>query len=194
MSPQAPFALLSLPGHAPAPARVELVRVPLLRRAGLTVASGVFFWGLAVLLLVLPPHYPYFLGAMAFGVYFPHRFWTGRYRVRAFAGICPHCERSLSLPPGRRIDMPQTVPCYACHWEPLLEVAFEGPPPLGVRHRSGECVGRWELRWLADARFVVCDTCRAHHPATEEAWRQAEEENDRGTLLARLTYEGTILP
>lgn len=194
MSTQAPFARLSLPGHVPAPARVELVRVPLFRRAGLALVFGAFFWGVAFLLLVLPPHYPYFLGAMAFGVYFPHRFWTGRYRVRAFAGTCPHCERGLVLSPGSRIDLPQTVPCYACHWEPVLEVALEAPPAPWVRHRTPECVGRWELRWLADERFVVCDACRAHSPATDEARRQAEEENARGVLLARLTYEGTILP
>jgi len=194
MSTQTSFARLSLSGHVPAPARVELVRVPLFRRVVLTAASAAFFWGLAVVLLVLPPHYPYFLGAMALGIYFPHRFWTGRFRVRAFAGICPHCERDLSLSPGSRIDLPQTVPCYACHWEPQLEVSFGVPALPGVRHRTPECVGRWELRWLADERFVVCDTCRAHHPATDEARRQADEENARGALLARLTYEGNILP
>lgn len=190
-----PFALLTLAGHTPAPARVEVVRVPLPRRVLLAAGSATLFWGLAVLLLVLPPHYPYFLAGIAFGVYFPYRYWTGRYRVRAFAGVCPRCARPLQLAPGTRVDLPHTVSCFACHFEPVLEVDFAPPEPdAPVRHRTPECVGRWELVWLADARFVVCDTCRAHSAATPVARLTAEDENARGALLARLTAEGGFLP
>lgn len=189
-------ALLTLPAHTPAPARVEVVPEPLPRRVLLTGATAVFFWGLAFLLVVLPPHYPYFLGALAFGIYFPHRYWTGRYRVRAFAGTCPRCERELKLAPGSRIGLPHTLTCFACHFEPRLEVTFHSPgaPEGPVAHRTPECAGEWTLRWLADERFLVCDGCRAHHPATAGAVRDAEEENERGALLKRLTAEGNILP
>lgn len=184
-----PLALLTLPGHAPAPARVELVRVPLARRLLLAGGSGALFWGLAVVLLVLPPHYPYFLLGMALGVYLPYVYWTGRWRVRAFAGSCPRCGRHLQLPHGTRVDLPHTLTCFACHFEPRLELE-EAPREPGVRHRSAECVGRWELCWLADECFVVCDSCRAHFPATPETQREAREENARGSLLAQLTNEG----
>jgi hypothetical protein len=192
---QAPFVRLTLSGHVPAPARVEIVRVPLLRRGALTLASALGFWGLAVVLIVLPPHYPYFLGALAFGVYFPYRFWTGKYRVRAFAGICPRCGGHLQLAPGTRIDLPLTVTCFACHFEPVLEISPAAPEAAagGVRHRGPECVGAWKRIWLADERFVVCDRCRTHFPYTPEAWGAAEAENARGSLLERLTDEGKFL-
>jgi hypothetical protein len=191
----AAFALLTLSGHTPAPARVEIVDVPLFQRAALTLASALVCWGLAVLLVVLPPHYPYFLAPLALGLYFPYRFWTGRYRVRAFAGICPRCGRHLQLAPGTRIDLPLAVTCFACHFEPLLEVSPSAPEEAadGVRHRSPECVGRWERMWLADERFVVCSACRAHFPATPAACGAADGENARGELLADLSDQGRFL-
>jgi hypothetical protein len=189
------FAVLTLRGHDPAPARVEIVRVPLFQRAALTAVSALGFWGLALLLVILPPHYPYFLGPLALGVYFPYRFWTGRYRVRAFAGICPRCGRRLQLAPWERIDLPLVVTCFACHFEPLLEVSAEPPDrgAGGVRHRSPDCVGRWERTWLADEAFVVCGACRAHCPAIPEACRLADGENERSDLMESLADEGRFL-
>ena len=185
-----PLALLTLPGHAPAPARVEIVRVPLAQRVVLTLTSALGFWGFAVLLLVLPPHYTYFLGPLALGAYFPYRFWTGRYRVRAFAGLCPRCGCQLQLAPRTRIDLPVVVTCFACHFEPLLEVSTPTTGVGEVRHRSPECVGRWERAWLADEPFVVCSTCRAHFPALPEAREAADRENDWSDLMRTLADEG----
>jgi hypothetical protein len=189
------FALLTLPGHNPAPARLEVVPVPLLQRAALTLGSAVGFWGLATLLIVLPPHYPYFLAPLAFGVYFPYHFWTGRYRARAFAGICPRCGHQLQLPPRTRIDLPLLVTCFACHFEPLLELSPETPNGGGreVAHRTPDCVGRWRRAWLADEPFVVCDTCRAHYRATPETCSAADDENQRSDLLEALADQGRFL-
>lgn len=188
-------ARLTLPGHAPAPARVEIVCVSLLHRAALAAVSALGFWSLAALLLILPPHYPYFLAPLALGFYFPCHFWNGRYRVRAFAGICPRCGRHLQVAPWTRVSLPFVVDCFACHFEPLLEVSTKAPEQCtdGVRHRSPECVGRWTRMWLADELFVVCGTCRAHFPAVPGACDAADEENDRGDLMEGLADEGRLL-
>ncbi|HEV2149320.1 MAG TPA: hypothetical protein VGR37_18095 [Longimicrobiaceae bacterium] len=158
-----------------------------------TLASLVLFWGIVPLLLLVPPHYPWPVASMVAGAFLAHRAWTGRFRVRAFAGICPRCERPLSLPPGTGISLPHTLTCFACHFEPQLRVLLRAPAGA-VEHWDADCVGRWGERWLADEPYLVCDTCRAHLPATDEARRTAEAENERGRLLARLTAEGDFLP
>lgn len=188
-----PLALLTLPGHRPAPARAELVYLPVSWRLPRTLGSLLFFWGILPLVVWLPPHYPWVLASFAAGVYLAHGYWTGRYRVRAFSGICPRCESDLSLPPGGRIDLPYTLTCYACHFEPQLRVTTISDADR-VDHWDADCVGRWGERWLADEPYLVCDTCRSHRPATPETRRAAEDENDRGMLLARLTAEGDFLP
>ncbi|MBV9772313.1 MAG: hypothetical protein JO040_00080 [Gemmatimonadetes bacterium] len=188
-----PLALLTLPGHHDAPARAELVYLPASWRLPRAMGALLFFWGILPLVVWVPPHYPWVLACFATGLYLAYSYWTGRYRVRAFTGSCPRCERELSLAPGSRIALPHTLTCFACHFEPQLcvtTVAATG----GVEHRDADCVGRWGMRWLADEPYLVCDTCRSHRPATPEACLAAEAENDRGVLLARLTVEGDFLP
>lgn len=165
------------------------------RRVARVLAALLFFWGILPLVVWIPPHYPWAIGAFAAGAYLAHRAWTGRFRVRAFAGTCPRCERELSLLPGTGISFPHTLTCYACHFEPQLRVVLRAPPSTRVvEHWDEDCVGRWGVRWLADEPYLVCDTCRAHLPASDEARRAAEDENERGRLLARLTAEGDFLP
>lgn len=191
----APLAILTLPGHRPAPARAELVYQPAGRRTARALAALLLFWGILPVVVWIPPHYPWALGAFVAGAYLAHRAWVGRFRVRAFAGSCPRCERALSLAPGTGISLPHTLTCYACHFEPQLRVVLRAPASARVvEHWDEDCVGRWGVRWLADEPYLVCDACRAHHPASGEARRAAEDENERGRLLARLTAEGDFLP
>lgn len=190
----APLAILTLPGHRPAPARVELVYQPTAWRVARTLAFLLFFWGIVPLVIWIPPHYPWAVGSLAAGAFLAHRAWTGRFRVRAFAGICPRCERELSLSPGTGVSLPHTLTCFACHFEPQLRVVLRPrAAPDTVEHWDADCVGRWGFRWLADEPYLVCDTCRSHYPATGEARRAAEDENERGQLLSRLTTEGDFL-
>jgi hypothetical protein len=188
-----PLAILTLPGHRPAPARVELVYQPTTLRVARTLAALVLFWGIVPLALLVPPHYPWPVASFIAGMLLAHRAWTGRFRVRAFAGSCPRCGRTLALPPGTGISLPHTLTCFACHFEPQLRVVLRAPVGR-VEHWDEDCVGRWGELWLADEPYLVCDTCRAHTPATDEARRAAEDENERGRLLARLTAEGDFLP
>jgi hypothetical protein len=192
--PQAPPARVTLRAHYPAPARVELAYRPLPGRVVRTLLSLAVFWGAIPLLLWVPPHYPWVMGAFCAGLYLAHKFWTGRYRVFAFAGVCPRCGGALALGPDRTIDLPHTLTCYRCHFEPLLEVSFEPPASEeAVEHHHANCVGRWSLRWLADEAYLVCEVCHASSPASPDAQRAADAENERGHLLAWLANEGRPL-
>ena len=192
----APRAHLTLRAHNPAPARVELVRNPLAGRIVRTLAWLGLCWGSMPLLLWIPPHYPWVAVALLGGSYLGYRSWTGRYAVRSFAGICPRCGAGLSLGRQRTIDLPHTLTCYHCHFEPRLEVQL-APGRQNVQHRlehrSGTCVGMWQTRWLADERFLYCPECHAGATANQALRDQARAENEAADLLARLSGEGRHL-
>lgn len=191
----APPAHLTLRAHPPALARVVLVYKPLPGRLARTLASLAFFWGIIPLVLWVPPHVPWVVGSFVTGLYLAHKHWTGKYLVCSFAGVCPRCGGALELDLGTTINLPHTLTCYCCHFEPRLEIARPAPdrPRAAndrVEHRTAECAGRWSLHLFGKERFVVCERCGACHPAAPEAQRMAEAENERGDLLARLTREG----
>ncbi len=192
----APLAHLTLRAHNPAPARVELVYRSLGVRALRSSLWLVLCWGSIPLLLVVPPHYPWVAIAFLGGIYLCYRSWIGRYAVRSFAGICPRCGSALSLGREKTIDLPHTLTCYRCHFEPRLEVKVaeeDEPIVMRLEHSTDPCVGSWELRWLADERFVYCPQCHAGVPATRPLRDQARKENDAADLLQRLSREGRHL-
>ena len=188
-----PLAHVTLRAHQPAPARIELSYQPLPRRLLRTALSILVFWGAIPFLIWLPPHYPWVVLSFCAGIYLAYREWNGRYRVYSFAGICPRCGRAVSLGLDRAISLPHTLTCFHCHFEPRLEVRFEPATPIAEglpEHQWDDCRGMWETRWLADERFVICNRCHAGAAATPAARMAADAENERATLLARLTREG----
>jgi hypothetical protein len=194
---QAPLALVTLRAHQPAPARVELLYKPLPGRLVRALLCLLVFWGALPFLIWIPPHYPWVTVSFVTGLFLAHRQWTGRYRVRSFAGICPRCGAALSMGVDHAISLPHTLTCYRCHFEPRLEVRFAEPAeaqrPARPEHQRPECTGVWEVRWLADEPFIVCTDCHAGCPATPLARRVADEENLRAALLARLADEGRTM-
>lgn len=192
---EAPPVQMSLPAYPPAPARVGLVYQPMPGRAVKTVVSLVACWLLAAPSFWLPPHYPWPVVCICLGAWLAHEFWTGRYRVRWFVGMCPRCGRHLRIGAGARISLPHTVPCLACHFEPRLEVqrADERAPERLLRHVVADCTGTWTERWMWDERFLGCGACGARHPATPDFRRLADAENERGELLRRLADEGRFM-
>jgi hypothetical protein len=196
--PLAPRARLTLRAHQPAPARVELIYKPVPGRAARTAFWLIACWGVAPFVFWLPPHYPWFTAALLAGTYLSYRSWTGRYRIFSFAGICPRCGSPLSLGVDRTVDLPHTVTCFSCHFEPMLEVSFgpgagEEADPAGPEHQSPDCTGSWTTRWLADEAFLFCEECHAGVPATGAARDAARAEQGIAELLARLTDEGKPL-
>jgi len=194
--PQTPRAFLTLRAHRPSPARVELTVRPRLRRFVTTCAWLALCWGSIPLLLWIPPHYPWVALAFLIGAYLAFRNWTGRYKVHSFAGICPRCGAGISMSGERKLDLPHTLTCFHCHFEPRLEIQFEEPekdlvPPL--EHQSEHCVGMWEVRWLADEQFLYCSYCHGGARADDALVEKAEAENAAARLLMRLSNEGRPL-
>jgi hypothetical protein len=193
----APSAHLTLRAHQPAPARVELAYKPVAGRLTKTIGWLILCWGSMPLLLWVPPHYPWVTIAFLGGAYLAYRSWTGRYAVHSFAGICPRCGAPLSLGTERTIDLPHTITCFTCHFEPKLEVRFTEAGETDLRerleHQSGDCPGVWETRWLADVPFLYCPHCHAGAQADPSIRERAEAENEVGRILDRLTDEGRPL-
>ena len=195
---RAPLARITLRAHPPAPARLELVEQPLPGRLVRTVLSLVVCWGAIPLLIWIPPHYPWVLAAFVSGLYLAWKFWTGKYRVRSFVGSCPRCGRYLIIRSGTRIDLPYTLTCFSCHWEPKLEINSSAAPvaaprAFAIEHWRGDCVGSWLPRRWGDRLVLTCQSCGASHPATPRTMHAADEENESGRLLMRLTTEGRLL-
>jgi len=196
-TPQAPSARLTLRAHRAAPARVVLVYQPLPGRLLKTALSLAVFWGMIPFLVWIPPHILWVVGAFATGLVLSRRYWCGRYVVRAFTGRCPRCQRPLSLARGARIDLPYTLTCFSCHFEPQLELSAVDAPPLPdpepLVHRTAECTGVWAERRIGRLVWLVCSGCGARRPATPEARQAVDAEREAGELLDELAREGRFL-
>jgi hypothetical protein len=192
---RAPHAHVILRAHSRAPARVELRHCGLPGRLLRTIGWLAICWGSIPFLLWVPPHYPWVAAAFFGGIYLAHRSWTGRYQVVSFAGICPRCGAALSIGPDRTIDLPHTLTCFTCHFEPQLEILFSDWEATEDRleHGRSDCTGTWETRWLADERFLHCQLCHAGAPASPRLKEQAEREDELRHLLVRLSDEGEFL-
>ncbi|HET6762553.1 MAG TPA: hypothetical protein VFH27_02750 [Longimicrobiaceae bacterium] len=113
-------AWVTLGGHAPRRAELEVTRYPWWAWAGRSVAYGTG-WVIATvttMVLTMDPFVtalPFFtIGALAW------RSLRGRYLVRSFRGDCPRCSQPLTVEPGSTIGLPHPLVCYHCHHEPRL--------------------------------------------------------------------------
>jgi hypothetical protein len=196
---ETPQVHLVLRAHPPMPARLGVVYQSYPGRVLKTALSLCFFWGVCPYLAWVPPHYPWPVLSFCIGAYLAHRFYTGAYVVKWFAGECPRCARPLRLRAGARIGLPHALTCYACHFEPLLEpytLAREeeiASDRRGIRHVLAECAGTWREERLWDQQWVACGACGARHHATPALLAAARDENERGRLLEALTAEGRYL-
>jgi hypothetical protein len=196
---ETPAVHLVLRSHPPAPARVGLVHKPLPMRLLKAALSLGFFWGIIPYVIWVPPHYPWPALAFCTGLALAYRFLAGRYEVRWFAGLCPACGRHLHVDPGARIDLPHTLTCFGCHFEPTLEpYSLDEEEAIaadarGVRHVLAECAGTWREETVWDQPYVACSRCDARHHATPAILAAARAENERGSLLDHLAREGRFL-
>ncbi|HEX6747378.1 MAG TPA: hypothetical protein VF092_08845 [Longimicrobium sp.] len=199
MTIETPQVHLVLRAHPPTPARLGVVYQPYPWRALKTVLSIALFWGICPYVVWIPPHYPWPVLSFCVGAFLAHRFYTGRYVVKWFAGVCPRCGRHLKLADGARIDLPYALTCYGCHFEPSLEpytLAEEeriAADAHGIRHVLPECAGTWREERLWDQDWVTCSACGARHHATPALLASARDENERGRLLDALASEGRFL-
>ncbi|HEX8906791.1 MAG TPA: hypothetical protein VF771_18210 [Longimicrobiaceae bacterium] len=196
---ETPEVHLVLRAHPPTPAYLGVVYQPYPGRLLKGIGSLVFFWAICPLLIWIPPYYPWPLLSFGTGIFLAYHFIAGKYVVKWFAGECPRCGRRLRLRAGERIDLPHTLTCYNCHFEPLLETyTLEEEEQIasgaqGIRHVLADCPGTWreERRW--NQPWITCTVCDARHPATPALIAAARDENERGRLLEALASEGRFI-
>ncbi len=115
-------ARIHLFGHPSKTAHLQLAVYPGWARIGRTL--GFFFGWIASTALTLIFTLDPFVASLPFtvGAWLVYRSWRGRYRVHEFRGACPRCDQQLAVPPGSKIDLPCSLVCYGCHFEPELIV------------------------------------------------------------------------
>ena len=116
-------AVLTLRGHEPTEAHVELEGRSRQTRTTRAILTLVGFLVLAPIVFFIPPHFPWALMAVLAGFYLSYRQWTGEYVVHSFSGKCPRCGNDLKIESGAKIKLPHEMDCYECHHKPVLQVA-----------------------------------------------------------------------
>ncbi|HEX7049298.1 MAG TPA: hypothetical protein VF188_03715 [Longimicrobiales bacterium] len=117
---QTPAAKLWLAGHPSTPARLEVIYQPKSTRVTNAILALVLSWLAIPIVVFIPPHFPWVLGAFGYGIFAAWKYGRGEYVVRSFAGECPRCHEELSIKPKTRLKTPYKLTCYKCHFEPVL--------------------------------------------------------------------------
>lgn len=115
-------ATLSLFGHRPTAAHVDVYYRPRSARLTRAALSLLGFWALGIVVFFIPPHVPWVLLAVGSGLYFAYASWQSTYEVRNFEGSCPRCGSALEIEAGSKIRPPHKMTCYNCHQQPYLEM------------------------------------------------------------------------
>jgi hypothetical protein len=85
----------------------------------------------APVVVLIPPHVPWALGALATGGFLARRRWLERFTVLDVAGSCPRCGKPVKATRGR-LRSPHPVLCESCHFEGSVEV-----PPEALDAETG---------------------------------------------------------
>lgn len=120
-------ARLSVFGSDSGPARVKLL--PRDDRWRMMAAAR---WGIAglvaaPLVVLIPPHVPWALGALGGGGFMGLRRWKERVTLTALEGACPRCGMALALDRPTRLREPHMLSCPGCQHE--VRLTLESGPP-----------------------------------------------------------------
>jgi hypothetical protein len=115
-------ATLRIWGHTRVEAKLEVERYPFWAWIG-RVALFAVIWIVGTFLTLVLTFDP-FVASFPFvlGIGLVYRGIRGRYKVRAFSGVCPRCRNTLDLKPGSKINLPHRLDCFKCHFEPELHL------------------------------------------------------------------------
>lgn len=94
-----------------------------LGHVGMAILIG---WGLIPLVMWVPPHIPWILGAFSVGLYFAIRFARERYTLLELEGICPSCSTPQRIAKPLRLGIPHRIHCPSCQQQLLLRVELQG--------------------------------------------------------------------
>ena len=118
---------LSVFGHEPGTAHVDLLpRTTRWRlwRAARPAAIGLL---LAPVVVLVPPHAPWALGALVTGAVLAMRRWREEVTLLSLQGRCPRCDTHLTLVRPRALRPRLSLDCEGCRHEVTLSLPAEGP-------------------------------------------------------------------
>ncbi len=114
-------AQATLFGFPPATVQVSIRRRTLSWRvagAARTMAGSLV---ITLVVVFVPPHAPWVIGALATGVFLARRRWRERFTLERVEGPCPKCGTPLRVKAGRlRVGHPMS--CEVCHHESSLRI------------------------------------------------------------------------
>ena len=90
-------------------------------RAGGAIRFFVLFSVIAGVLIFIPPHGVWTIGALVGGLILGRRRWSERVTLQSLQGTCPKCKTSLSVKSGP-LRIPHPINCDGCHHMASLEL------------------------------------------------------------------------
>ena len=104
----------------PADARIEARSVGWrARRAATALAVGLIA---APVVVLVPPHAPWALGALGIGLLTARRRWGEEQTLHFLKGACPRCGAVISLSRPVRLRHPHPTSCPSCQYELAISV------------------------------------------------------------------------
>jgi hypothetical protein len=119
-----PPAMLETFGFQDTRCDVELMARSQSWRMTRALLSILVCWGLLPVVALLPPHFPWAIGAFIAGIVLAQRRLTERYTLRAASGCCPKCQAPIVVSNAGRLRRPQPVQCESCAQDLVLHVRF----------------------------------------------------------------------
>jgi hypothetical protein len=120
-----------LRGHPPRVGRASLTPRSGARRIAQAVALALLWPPACLVAFLIPPHGEPLALAFFGGLFLIHRAWTTAYVVHHLEATCPRCGERLALRPNARLKNTLEVPCYACHFHPVLDPRTRAPAGAG---------------------------------------------------------------
>lgn len=119
-------AQITLFGFTPTPARAIVVDRTRGWRISHTLIALLVAWGAIPIVVWLPPHIPWVLGAFGIGVYLAWKYMTQHHTLLSLEGKCPKCGAAQAIAKPLSLRTPQKLACADCHHDIFLEVDLAG--------------------------------------------------------------------
>jgi hypothetical protein len=98
------------------------------------------WWGLALLVVWIPPHLPWALIALSVGAIRAYGRYSEERTLVSLRGPCPKCGNEQEFAAGVPLKDTHTVTCAACQWE--LKVDVPRSPATGARSADDPAAAR----------------------------------------------------
>ncbi|HET9986001.1 MAG TPA: hypothetical protein VFQ38_20545 [Longimicrobiales bacterium] len=83
-------------------------------------------WLAIPLVIWIPPHFPWALGAFGIGIFRAWGYYKQRFTLVSMHGHCPKCGHALAVEKPTRLGEPHRIVCPNCHQTVLLHIDVDG--------------------------------------------------------------------